>query len=106
MNMKLVLPLCVAVALLFTVGCSMEPPSDGVQVKVVEALTEAEAEALQEQLEAAGSGINSTSSMMVNGKYTFNFSPVADVQAFSDNITFAKVVNVNVSDRVIEISVK
>ena len=102
--MKSMLSLFVAVALLFSAGCSMEAPSDGVQVKVVESLTEAEAEALQEQLEAAGSGITSTSSMMVNGKYTFNFSPVEDVKAFSDSITFAKVVSVN--DRVIEISVK
>lgn len=102
--MKSVLPLFVAVAMLFSVGCSMEAPDDGVQVKVVDTLTEAEADALQEQLEGVGSGISSTSSMMVNGKYTFNFSPVEDVQAFSDSITFAKVVSVN--DRVIEISVK
>ena len=102
--MKTILSLFVAVAMLFSVGCSMEAPGDGVQVQVVESLTEAEAEALQEQLEGAGSDITSTSSMMVNGKYTFNFSPVEDVKAFSDNITFAKVVSVN--DRVIEISVK
>ena len=102
--MKSVMTLLAAFAILFSVGCSMEAPSDGVQVKVVDALTEAEAEALQEQLEGIDSGINSTSSMMVNDKYTFNLSPVSDVKAYSDAITFAKVVSVN--DRVIEISVK
>ncbi len=86
--MKLGLVGILAVTLLgMTTGCSMDPPEDGVQVKVTNKLSETQTKTLLETLSGYDSGITSKTTMTVNEKVTYNLSPVADVKAFADKIT-------------------
>ena len=79
---------------IMSVGCSMDPPADGVQVKVTNTLTEMQADNLEDKLKSYDSGISSTGRLTVNKQVTFNFSPVADAKAFADKIDCGKVESV------------
>ena len=78
-------------------GCSldMDPPSNGVQIKIDKPVSIEGQEAWKEMLEAnLDNGSTSVSTVTINGKATFNYSPVADPQAYADKIDFAKVVKI------------
>jgi hypothetical protein len=76
-------------------SCSMDPPKNGVQIKVANKLSTDEVEALKKALKACDSGITSTGHMTMNGATTINMSPVTDIKAFSAKITFGTIKSTN-----------
>ena len=76
-------------------GCSLEidPPANGVQIKIEKPISDDVEEDFKEKLKALA-GSTSTSTITINGKMTMNLSPVADIKAFADKIDFAKVVKI------------
>lgn len=78
-------------------GCSLEmdPPANGVQIKIETPVSSEIQDVWKEKLKAnLDEGPKSTSTISMNGKSTFNYSPVADPQAFADKIDFAKVTKI------------
>ncbi|MGY8768154.1 MAG: hypothetical protein ACKVH8_06965 [Pirellulales bacterium] len=78
-------------------GCSLEmdPPVNGVQIKIDKPISAELRVAWKEKLKAnLDSGPTSSSTISVNGKSTFNYSPVADPKAFAEKIDFAKVAKI------------
>ena len=73
----------------------MEPPTDGVQLKITNNLSQTEADALVEALESLDAGINSTGTMTVNGAVTVNLSPIADLQDFIRKINVGTIESVD-----------
>ena len=81
----------------------MEPPADGVQVKIEQALSDEQNDVVQSKLNTLAGDSLGTSSMVINGRATFNISPVADAQAFADQIDFGTVKSIE--GRVIHLEV-
>ena len=87
----------VAMTLAVFTGCSldMEPPVNGVQIKIEKPVSEEVRESWKEKLVAnLDDGPTFSRAISVNGKATFNYSPVADPQAYADKIDFAKVTKI------------
>ena len=87
----------IATSLVAFTGCSldMDPPANGVQIRIEKPVSMEVQETWKEMLKAnLDQGQTSSSSFSVNGKATFNYSPVADPQAYADKIDFAKVVKI------------
>ena len=75
---------CMMAAMLsLTVGCSMDPPANGVQIHINQTLTDAQLDTLKDKLKALDSGITSSGSLKSGSSVTLNYSPVADVDAFA-----------------------
>ena len=81
----------------------MEPPANGVQIQINQALSDQQNDDAKARLESLVEGTTSTSSIVLNGKATFNISPVEDPQAFADSIDFGTVTSVE--GRVIHLDV-
>ncbi|MGY8748138.1 MAG: hypothetical protein ACKVHR_08810 [Pirellulales bacterium] len=87
----------IAVSLAAITGCSldMDAPANGVQIKIDKPVSKEVQETWKKMLKAnLDEGQTSSSTVSVNGKSTFNYSPVADPQAYADKIDFAKVVKI------------
>ena len=85
-----------AILACISTGCSMDPPEDGVQIIVEQALDDAQQEVLETRLKSAmGDTPVSYSSTVINGMMTINLSPVDSPDDFAKQINvFAEGVRV------------
>ena len=97
--------LALAALVAFSLGCSFDVPENGVQLIVEQELNDDQMEILKVRLERMRDegGMQSISSLTMNGITMINLSPVADVEAFSDGIDFGEVSNIE--GRVVHLSV-
>ena len=90
--------LSITTLFLFTacgMGFDLQPPSDGVQIKISNKLTSAQESAVIEALQALAPGINGYHSTSVNGRTTLNLAPIQDVPAFISAITLGPVTSID-----------
>ncbi|MFT7642602.1 MAG: hypothetical protein ACI9G1_004360 [Pirellulaceae bacterium] len=90
-------------SLVVIAGCG--PPANGVQVQVNGTLDDAQIETVKSKLKDLAPDATSTGHSSVNGKVSFNLSPVDDVQKFADSIKFGTLENVNKEERTIVITI-
>ena len=90
---------------LSSLGCSFDVPENGVQLIVEQDLGDDQMDILKLRLEKLRDegGMQSISSMTMNGVTLINLSPVTDVETFSSRIDFGEVSNVE--GRVVHLSV-
>jgi hypothetical protein len=91
-----------AILVLAVSGCGKSDPATTVTIEITGISDEADRDAVSEKLPewTDGSGHSMTSSWS-NDKMTINLSPVSDVQAFSEQIDFGKVTQVE--DRTVKV---
>ena len=97
--------LVLAACFTLSLGCSFDVPEDGVQLIVQQELNDDQMEILKVRLERLRDegGMQSISSVTINGVSQINLSPVADVVAFTNRIDFGEVSSIE--GRVVHLSV-
>lgn len=76
---------CITLLSLVMSACglmSMDPPVDGIQIKVSNQLSDTQTEALVDTLKSYDTVINSTGTLTVNEAISVNLSPITDLQDF------------------------